>query len=150
MYKARHIKFKEVVSLDKWKIKCYTISKHKQFRSAKIYDQSISNLSNWLQEMNSFDSSHDYMAFLILHEGTEGVFSLINTWVGSNMLQTHIFISSYEDPSDTRKISGDGLFACIWELEIINYERLSWIENILKKPEPDYESYLDDTFSKSF
>ena len=150
MYKARHIKFKELISVGPWHVKCYTISKHDEFRSEVIYNQSLNNLTEWLQEMNSFDPRHNHMAFLIVHEGTEGVFSLINTWVGSNMLQTHIYISSYEDPGDTKKISGDGLFACIWELEIINHERLSWVENILKKSEPDFSSYLKDIFSKEY
>jgi len=96
---------------------------------------------------NSFNANHNHMAFLILHLGTEGIFSLINWWVGENMLNTHIFLSSYDSPTQFQKISGDGLLPCIWELEVINHEKTAWVENVLKQPKsPNYETYLTATF----
>jgi len=149
MPKPRTIKFKETVSIKDWKVKTYTISEHEDFKSIAPYKNAVTMLTDWLVEMNSFDGSHENMAFLIVHEGKEGVFSLINTWVGNNMLQTHTFLSNYDDPQSFKKISGDGLFACVWELEVINHERNSWIKHILKKSEnPDYQSYLNDGFSR--
>lgn len=148
MYKVRHIKFKEIISVAQWKVKAYTISKNINFQADVTYAHVLKKLPDWLNQFNSFDASHENIAFLIVHEGTEGVFSLINTWVGKNMLQTHIFISKFDTPTSFEKISGDGLFACIWELEVINHEKDSWVNHILKKQEnPDYQSYLEDTFS---
>jgi len=67
------------------------------------------------------------------------------------MLQTHIYLSKYDNLKRFTKISGDGLFACIWELEVINHERNSWITNVLKKSEsPDYQSYVSDTLTSQF
>lgn len=98
---------------------------------------------------NSFDSHNDKTGFLILHSGTEGIFSLINWWVGNNMLNTHIFITKHNQTSDFRKISGDGLAPCIWELEVINHERISWTKNILKHPaKPQFKEYLSDVINK--
>ena len=39
---------------------------------------------------------NEQIAFIIIHEATEGVFSLINWWVGENMLNTHIFLTAYD------------------------------------------------------
>ena len=148
MYKERFIKFKEIVSINQWKVKTYTISKNETFEANTTYQKALLNMPTWLSHLNTFDPSHENIAFLIVHEGTEGVFTLINTWVGSNMLQTHIYISKYNDLATFDKISGDGLFACVWELEIINHERNSWIVNILKKDEdPDYGTYLNETLT---
>ncbi|MEM9819612.1 MAG: hypothetical protein AAF985_01015 [Bacteroidota bacterium] len=95
---------------------------------------------------NSFDASNDKIAFLILHAGTEGIFSLINWWVGKNMLNTNIFMTLPEKPNEFEKISGDGLGPCVWELAIINHERIAWTNHILKQNgHPDYNKYLADT-----
>ena len=72
---------------------------------------------------NSFNSSNEKIGFLILHSGTEGIFSLINWWVGENMLNTHIFLTAPKKPMDFTQISGNGLAPCIWELEVIYHER---------------------------
>jgi len=149
MFKSRYIKFKELISIGEWQLKSYTISKTENFNAHLAYSNIIKNLPEWLTQMNSFAPSHENMAFLIVHEGTEGVFTLLNTCVGGNMLQTHVFLSKHDSPDDFTKISGDGFFACIWELEIIHHESSSWTTHILKNPtSPDYKSYLRDTVSK--
>lgn len=61
------------------------------------------------------------------------------------MLNTHIFITPHTSTNTFTKISGDGLAPCVWELEIINHERVSWTQHILKNmPQPDYKAYLKD------
>jgi len=147
-YKTRKIRFRELVKINNWQIKVYTISKIGEFDHPTFYENVIDQLPKWLKQENSFDSSNDKIAFLILHSGTEGIFSLINWWVGKNMLNTNIFMTNPKKPSEFEKISGDGLAPCIWELEIINHERISWTNNILKKvSEPGYNDYLKDTIS---
>jgi hypothetical protein len=65
------------------------------------------------------------------------------------MLNTNIFITSPQKPCEFKKISGDGLAPCIWELEIINHESVSWTRNILKKePKPQFVKYLKDVINK--
>lgn len=147
-YQARKIEFKGYLSIDNWQLKVYTIVKDGTFEYPEFYANVQLQLPNWLSLDNSFNSNHNSVGFLILHAGTEGIFSLINWWVGDNMLNTHIFKTDYNNLNRFDKISGDGLAPCIWELEIINHERLSWINQVLKKPkEPDFQEYLNATFS---
>lgn len=146
VYEPRRIDFKEVINVKNWKIKVYTISKSKHFLYLGFYQQVKSKVPEWLLLENKFNSNHDKIGFLILHGGTEGIFSLINWWVGKNMLNTHIFLTDYDNLKAFKKISGDGLAPCVWELEIINHERISWIENVLKQgSNPKFEDYLNDT-----
>ena len=147
-YKTRKINFRELVQIDDWQVKVYTISKIGEFDHPVFYKNVLAQLPNWLKQKNSFEASHDKIAFLILHSGTEGLFSLINWWVGKNMLNTNIFMTDPHRPSEFEKISGDGLAPCIWELEVINHERISWTNTILKQNiEPQYDAYLNDTIS---
>lgn len=148
MYKTREIKFNSIVEVEGWKIKVYTISKNQQFEGNITLTAAINKFPEWLNKTNGFDDSNDKIGFLICHSGTEGVFSILNWWVGKNMLNTHIFFSEYSRPQEFKRISGEGLAPCIWELEVINRERNSWIEHILKQPEnPNYNAYLNDTFN---
>ena len=148
-YKTRKIKFRELIEINDWQIKVYAISKVGEFDHPVFYKNVIDQLPKWLKLENSFDASNDKIAFLILHSGTEGIFSLMNWWVGKNMLNTNIFMTNPEKPNEFEKISGDGLAPCIWELEIINHERISWTNNILKQnSNPNYEKYLGDTIDR--
>ncbi|MEM9897424.1 MAG: hypothetical protein AAF789_13745 [Bacteroidota bacterium] len=146
-YKSRKIAFRELLQVGEWKVKVYTITKMDTFHPT-FYKSVLAQLPEWLAMKNSFDASHDNIAFLILHAGTEGIFSLINWWVGKNMLNTHIFMTNPKESTQFQKISGDGLAPCIWELEIINHERRSWTANILKQHhDPDWKAYLEDLIS---
>lgn len=148
VYRARKIRFREVLDMYGWRIKIYTIAKDEKFNHPQFYINVKRELEKWLLLDNSFNSSNDKIGFLILHSGNEGIFSIVSWWVDKHMMNTHIFLSKLDDPSNFARISGDGLAPCIWELEVINHERISWIDNILKKtPEPDYERYIEDVIN---
>ena len=148
MYQPRLINFKENVIIEDWIIKVYTITKDINLMELVNFEVIKTELPTWLNLKNSFNSDTYKIGFLIIHFGTEGVFSIINWWVGQNMLNSNVFFSNYSNPNIFKKISGDGLVACIWELEIIHYEKLSWTENILKKlPNPIFEKYIKDNFN---
>lgn len=148
-YHPRNIKFDTLFEIDSWRIKIYTIAKHGEFNHLDIYNNAKAQLSDWLKMTNGFNSNHNHIGFLILHSGTEGVFSLVNWWVGDNMLNTNIYKTDFDTPDQFEKISGYGLAPCVWELEVINNERLAWTEHILKKAhQPDYKRYLNTTFNK--
>ncbi|MFP4846967.1 hypothetical protein [Winogradskyella sp. PE311] len=146
-YKPRLIKFKELYKTGDWFIKIYIITKDDLNSNTKFYRNVKEKLPKWLELKNDFNSKHDHVGFLIIHEGTEGIFSLINWWVGGNMLNTHIFKTNYDNLKEFEKISGNGLAPCVWELEIINRERLAWTNLILKQNlQPNFKTYLNTTF----
>lgn len=148
-YQPRKIEFQELVTVDDWQVKVYTIAKDVNMDASTSYQKPVSKLAEWLKMGNSFDDSYEKMAFLIVHVGTEGIFSIINWWVGKNMLNTHIFLSKHDTPAEFKKISGDGLAPCVWEFEVIYHESKSWMKNILKLPNtPDYITYVNDTYNE--
>ena len=145
IYLGREIAFKEIIQVEDWQIKVYTISKEPNFKFSDFYPAVKERLPQWLTMENSFDASNGKIGFLIVHEGTEGIFSIINWWVGRNMLNTHIFITPYDQLGVFKKISGDGLSPCIWEMEVINHERKAWVKYVLEQQDlPDFKEYLQN------
>ncbi|NNK80245.1 MAG: hypothetical protein HKO93_02020, partial [Flavobacteriales bacterium] len=132
------------------KVKIYTISKDISFEQEASVSAALERLPEWLAMKNSFNADHASVAFLIVHSGNEGVFSIINWWVGDNMLNTYIFFSPKDNSEKFELISGDGLSPCIWELEVIDFERKLWIEHILKRQDsPEIEAYLAKSYNGS-
>jgi len=135
-YKLRHIKFKDVYKIENWEIKIYTIIKEEDFNDLHFYSHAKNQLAHWLKLTNGFNSNTNNLGFLILHAGTDGIFSIINWWVGDHMLNTHIFKTDYDAINMFQKISGNGLAPCFWELEIINFERIACTNYVLKQEPP--------------
>ena len=150
MYKPRTISFNRVLDIDEWKVKVYTISKGSQIIDESHLIILSKHLVDWLKMKNSFNAEHDYHAFVIVHFGTEGIFTLVNWWVDKYMLNTHIFFSEHDDRGTFRLISGDGLAPCIWEMEVIIHERESWTKQVLKSKQPDFRAYLRDKIEGSY
>ncbi|WP_439152787.1 hypothetical protein [Winogradskyella sp.] len=93
IYKPRHIKFKELITIKTWKVKIYTIVKQNEFYHPEFYENVKKALPNWLKLKNCFNDQHNHIGFLILHAGTEGIFSLVNWWVDNYMLNTNIYFT---------------------------------------------------------
>jgi hypothetical protein len=147
-YQPRQIKFKELIQQNGWRIKTYIISKNGDDENPVFYKHVLANLPVWLNLKNGFNDVHEHLGFLVLHLGTEGIFSIINWWVGANMLNTHVFLTKYDQLDSFQLISGKGLAPCVWELEIINYERIALMRHMLKPDKPHTEGYLSDIIAK--
>ena len=101
------------ITVNKWNIKIYTISKQGEFNQPEFYTAVKNTLTQWLSLKNSFNSANDEIGFLIPHSGGEGSLSIVNWWVGQNMLNTTIYFSEINSPNNFKKNSGDGLAPCI-------------------------------------
>ena len=66
-YKTRKLEFRELIEINDWKIKIYTISKFGDFNHQVFYQNVLKELQGWINEDNGFDSSNEKIAFVILH-----------------------------------------------------------------------------------
>ena len=145
-YQARRVQFHELLTVGEWTIKVYTIHTGAELIGSAYYRAIRDWLPAWLALDNGFDARHAHLGFLIIHPGREGIFTLLNWWVGDNMLNTHVFLTDPAEPTAFERISGNGLFACVWELAVIDHERRAWTRHVLQRaPEADRAAYLADT-----
>lgn len=143
IYQPRKVEIRGLVKINDWNIKIYTITFRDNFESETVLDNAIGKLSEWLKKSKILGLETYQIAFLIVHGGRDGVWTLLNWWIGENMLQSVTFYTSFDDATQFEETPQTGGMACVWELEVIDFERKMWIEYILKKSDkPDFTGYL--------
>jgi hypothetical protein len=80
--------------------------------------------------------------FTIAHDGAAAGMGLVYWWENENEIHGRFFASPIDDPGALSPLANAGL-ACVWELEVIDFERRAWLEEVLKGD--DAEAYLERT-----
>ena len=143
-YAPRTIEFFAEAAAGDWRFKVYTITTHDRFRSHPVLQQAIEQLIYWTQKANRHSLRNYRIGCLIVHEAQEAIFSVVNWWVGENMLQNHVYVSPYERTIEFKRFSDGGIQFCVWELEVVWFERNQWIKHVLQHPnQPNFEDYLN-------
>lgn len=82
------------------------------------------------------------VGFVGVHCGRESNVVFIDWWAQENELHHHVFTSPLEKPLELSR-AGDGLLGCVWDLQLIWFERNTWVEKVLNNPRgPDLDTYL--------
>ena len=144
-YKPRMVKFENIVEVNNWKVKVYSITNKKQFSAGDILENAISETPKWLENAKILKVPNYSIATLIVHEGIDGVWTLINWWIGGEIMQNFTYHTSLEKPNEFKPLPCDGSMACVWEMSVICHERKAWIKHILKNADtPNFDEYLAD------
>jgi hypothetical protein len=117
-YEARHIAFLELDG----RLKHYGIGLHGQPRGALV------EATRRAAEEVVPDGA---VGFTIAHDATSAGLGLVYWWANDNEIHQRVFASPLEDPGALVAADGTGM-ACVWELEVIDFERRAWLEEVLK------------------
>lgn len=143
-YQPRSIRFHQLVESGEWRTKVYHITYRDSFSAHTTLGSAIAALPGWLHEAEVKTEVSGKVAAMIVHEGQDGIWTIHSWWVGNNMLQTQTYYSSLTRPQVLTPYATEGSLACVWELAVINHERIAWTNHILKKVKPDYDGLLAD------
>jgi hypothetical protein len=77
--------------------------------------------------------------FTIAHDARFAGLGLVYWWAHENEIHRAAYASPLADPAALEPLHGAGL-ACVWELEVIDFERRAWLEDVLIGG--DEEAYL--------
>jgi hypothetical protein len=69
--------------------------------------------------------------FTIAHDAANAGLALVYWWANENELHQRVFAAPIDDPAALEPADGTGM-ACVWELEVIDFERRAWLEDVLK------------------
>ncbi len=141
-FTPRPIRFLEYTTVNHWTIKIYTITDKKEFTDTRYIDKAKNQLSHWLCLSQQTLLENYKIATLILHECKEGCFAIINWWLDENMLQHFVFLAKNSTDNFSAYSSIHGITTCIWELEILWFERNAWVELVLKNNNQNFDAYL--------
>lgn len=147
-YQSRPIRFLEIYEHLDWKIKMYSISIHNEFVSQNNIEQVKSKIPDWLEKSNQYNFTTYNIATVIIHEGREGCFAIINWWIDENMIQNFVYLKN-NTQDDFFLYSNNEIVTCVWEMAIWWHERNAWIKHILlKNKQPDFEAYLNEQLNQ--
>ena len=80
--------------------------------------------------------------FTIAHDARSAGLGLVYWWANENEIHGRFFGSPLDEPSNLTEFQDTGL-ACVWEMEVLDFERRAWLEHVLKRG--DREAYMAAT-----
>lgn len=151
-YAKREIKFLQFWQLEDWKFKVYAIT-HAQ-RPMPNGDSPLvkASLDIAQQRIRKVEQSeHHGAGFLIIHQGRDANFLLLDWWTDENILHQDLYTSKLSTPLSFVNITSSGLMACVWEMQVQSFERDAWISYVLNAPSlADLDAYFGQQLNGAF
>ena len=69
--------------------------------------------------------------WIAAHDAASAGLGIVYWWANDNEIHMRAFASPQDDPGALTPANGSGM-ACVWELEVIDFERRAWLEDVLK------------------
>jgi hypothetical protein len=143
-YKKRSIRFIELWECEGWTLKVYGISNKNEFPPLTLINIGKTAIKDYLPG-EAFHHGRFGAGFLGIHEGHGSNFFFLGWWENENELYLRVLQSASETPNKISNISSSGPASCVWELQVINFEKDSWICNVLNNANgPNLHNYLND------
>lgn len=78
------------------------------------------------------------VGFVMLHYGADGLYLLVSEWHGGDMLRHNVFGVEPDGHGRARFVGLDpgDLTICVWELEIMRFERDAWVRTVMASDAP--------------
>jgi len=147
-YVQRDIQFLELWQHDSWRMKLYGIAYHKRSQPDAELIASAKRLAQERLEESGDPFDNYGVGFIIIHCARVSNFVLIDWWCDENVLCSHLYGAPIDRPGYFRYSTPSGLMACVWELEVVCFERTAWMHEVLMNPQgADVEAYLARRFN---
>lgn len=141
-YTERPIRFLELWSYAGWLLKVYSVSAKREVCSGDLVEVAKEVAAQHLP-LPAVSPERYGVGTLIIHEGNDANFALLDHWTGENMLHHQVFAAPLERPLELTDFSHTKLAMCVWELYILAFERQAWMDTVVRRPEqPDFDAYL--------
>ncbi|MBB3661627.1 hypothetical protein FB384_000531 [Prauserella sediminis] len=132
----RRTDFHGLREVDGRQLKVYTISADGNPTDDELLKSAVDTASTVLPATAAAGDC----GFVIVHRGEDAVWLLVHWWDGDILCQRLL-----RDGEDGFVPADPQLFACVWELHVIDHERRSWAVHALGAG--DVDGYLGDTLT---
>ncbi|MEW4529571.1 isochorismatase [Maioricimonas sp. JC845] len=143
-YRPRAFRFLELWRPGDWAIKVYGIAYEGERPNAVLVD-AAKRLAR--TQLIDAPAGHYSVGFLGVHAGKTGNFLFVSWWSDENELNHHVWTSSLESPERFECLTPRGIIACVWDLQLLCFERQAWIETALQPQQADLDAYLARRFA---
>ncbi|MBS0661478.1 MAG: isochorismatase [Verrucomicrobia bacterium] len=141
-YRPRSIRRCDLLAYEGWRLKVYSISARQDLPGRPLVEAARMLARTHLPRPAIAPGRYG-VGVLIVHEGADGNYVLLDWWEGENMLQHRVFRAPSWDPLNFRRCSPEECAFCVWELHVLHFERGAWIDTALSAPgAPNLDAYL--------
>lgn len=145
-YSPRSIRFREVREHRGWRIKVYGIRYGDAPLDWPVYEEGLQLVFDLLPEP-AVTADRPGVGFSLAHQGRGVHYLTVNWWDLENELFTQVRVCGFGAGQAWREPT-PGEYACVWDLQVIAFERDAYVECVLARPEdPDLEGYLARHFA---
>jgi hypothetical protein len=137
-HRTRPIRYERTAAIADWRIKLYTIATHGDVARPALIEETLRRAPA------IFPASGDHygVGFVIVHDAMTASIALYYWWQSFNELHQRVFAGPKADPAAMTQLANQTA-GCVWELEVIDFERRAWLADVLANPRgPDVEAYL--------
>jgi hypothetical protein len=146
-YTPRRTKARAVVAVNGYRLKPYEMY-FDENSGHSITDDELKSFIGQCLPAGSNDPLEHGVGFAIIHFARDGNYLLLSRWYGGNMLKHDLF-EMKQSPAgwQTASLQSTGIVACVWELQVIAFERQAWVCTAMAKggTEASFHSYLSTT-----
>lgn len=141
-YRKRPIRFLEHWEQSGWRLKVYGIAYQGEYPRAHLIENAKGLARERLPPSPSTEGRYG-VGFLGVHDGRGADFIFLDWWAEENELHHHVYVASHDQPDHFRYATPTGLIACVWDLQVLCFEREAWLQSVLANPSgPDLDRYL--------
>lgn len=142
-YRLRPVRPLELLRHEGWRLKCYGVSARGGSPSRALIDQAHAIARQSLPTPASTSDRYG-VGWLIIHDGAEGDYVLVDWWSHQDIVQHRVF-GAPKGAGPLRAGWPQGAGFCVWELAVCWHERQAWIRHVLARSgQPDIDAYLAD------
>jgi hypothetical protein len=127
--------------VDDWRMKAYGLTLTDAAPRGSLVEESQTVVADALPDPAVTDDRYG-VGFVIVHEGVDGDYVLVDHWFGENMLRNQVFWRRAHEPA-LWPVPSDGPTVCVWELAILAHERQAWVREVLEPANGGLSGYLD-------
>ena len=141
-YEPRPIKFKEILDTAGWRLKLYVILYPSRDLDWATFEEGLEYSLNVLPQP-AMTPDRPGLGFVIAHQGRSAHNLIVCWWDLENELCTRVFVRNYGDNETWRQSRQEESF-CVWDLEVMWFEREAYVNAILShREDPDFDGYLE-------
>ena len=144
-HRTRPIRFVRLETMGDWRVKLYTIATHGETARTELVEEMLRRAPAVLPAPAVTDDRYG-VGFTIVHDAIASSIVIYYWWRSFNELHQRILVGAKRDPRALTQLENQTA-GCVWELEVIDFERRAWLEDMLSNPAgPDVDRYLSRTF----
>jgi hypothetical protein len=140
-YAQRPVRFLELMERDGWRLKLYSIRYGEAALDRAAYEEGL-RLALPALPRPAQTASRPGVGFVILHQGRGWHYLVLSWWDNENEYFNRVFVRPLAASEPWREATS-GETACVWDLEVIWFERQAYVETVLGAPgAPELSAYL--------